>query len=210
MELYHCSVADLHRHVPAGSVDAIVTDPPYPREFLSCYADLRDFAVHALRPSGHLLAMSGHAWLREVMNLLHCDDDAIRYQWMLAMSPMSPSATNIGRRIKRIRWKPILWYVKPPSDIHVQMNDVIPMNGDQRDKRYHHWGQGVGVFDYMLHQIHAGEGTVICDPFLGGGTTAVAAVDKGCRFIGADIDETCIQTTRERLMTRQLILPEVI
>src|SRR5258708_1142321 len=32
--LYHCSVADLTQQVPPDSIDCIITDPPYPQEFL--------------------------------------------------------------------------------------------------------------------------------------------------------------------------------
>jgi DNA modification methylase len=40
----------------------------------------------------------------------------------------------------------------------------------------------------------------VFDPFLGSGTTAVAAVTEGRRFLGGDIDSACVETTRRRLM----------
>jgi DNA modification methylase len=43
-------------------------------------------------------------------------------------------------------------------------------------------------------------GEVVFDPFLGSGTTAVAAVTEGRRFLGGDIDPACVETTRRRLM----------
>ena len=42
-------------------------------------------------------------------------------------------------------------------------------------------------------------GELILDPFLGSGTTAVAAVLEGRRFLGCDIDPGCVETTRRRL-----------
>jgi DNA modification methylase len=42
-------------------------------------------------------------------------------------------------------------------------------------------------------------GELIIDPFLGSGTTAVAAVLEGRRFLGCDIDPGCVETTRRRL-----------
>ena len=118
------------------------------------------------------------------------------------MTPLTPSATNLGRRIKRIQWKPILWYIKPPSNIHEQLHDVI-RTGGSRDKRYHSWGQSTSEFDYILHQLHSDAETVVCDPFLGGGTTAECAYRIGCTFIGCDVDAACIQITQERLATLQ-------
>ena len=201
VNLYHCSVSELWRHVDGGSVDIILTDPPYPKEYLDCYRDLAEFAAYTLKPGGHLLAMSGHAWLPELFERMNVA--GLRYQWMLCVTPMHPSATNLGRRIKRIQWKPILWYIKPTSNIHEQLHDVIHTKSGGRDKRFHFWGQGTGEFDYLLHQLRAGEGTVVCDPFLGGGTTAESAYRAGCHFIGCDIDATCLETTRTRLMTLQ-------
>ena len=205
-QLFHCAIGDLRQHVEAESVDVILTDPPYPKEYLHVYADLRDFACHALRPGGHLLAMSGHAWLRDILNLMHCEDECIRYQWTISQRVRGRNNGNLGRRICRIAYKPMLWYVKPPSNVKVQMPDEFDSGG--KDKRYHHWGQNVSEMKMYLHYV-ARNGGVVCDPFLGGGTTAIAAVERGCTFIGADIDASCIETTKERLLTQQLILPDM-
>ena len=43
-------------------------------------------------------------------------------------------------------------------------------------------------------------GQVICDPFVGGGATAVAAVSLGRYFVGADAEEVEIGKTKKRLM----------
>ena len=40
---------------------------------------------------------------------------------------------------------------------------------------------------------------VVLDPFLGGGTTGVTAILSGRKFIGADIEQKCLDTTLERV-----------
>jgi len=40
---------------------------------------------------------------------------------------------------------------------------------------------------------------LICDPFLGSGTTALAGYLEGRRFIGCDLDPGGVETTRQRL-----------
>ena len=60
--LYVSSCAALVGHVEAESVDVIITDPPYPGEFLSCWDELAAFAVHALKPGGSLVTMSGQTF----------------------------------------------------------------------------------------------------------------------------------------------------
>jgi DNA modification methylase len=42
-------------------------------------------------------------------------------------------------------------------------------------------------------------GDLVIDPFLGGGTTAIAALRTQRRFLGIDIDESMIETTRRRI-----------
>lgn len=43
------------------------------------------------------------------------------------------------------------------------------------------------------------EGFVLCDPFMGSGSSAVAAYKMGCDFIGSDIAERAIEITKRRI-----------
>lgn len=47
--------------------------------------------------------------------------------------------------------------------------------------------------------VHTRPGDIILDPFMGSGTTGVAATKLGRRFIGADIDATAVEITTRRL-----------
>ncbi|OQX72352.1 MAG: hypothetical protein B6D61_13900 [Bacteroidetes bacterium 4484_249] len=40
---------------------------------------------------------------------------------------------------------------------------------------------------------------LICDPFLGSGSAAIASIKKGCRFIGCDISETAVEVSSDRI-----------
>jgi site-specific DNA-methyltransferase (adenine-specific) len=51
----------------------------------------------------------------------------------------------------------------------------------------------------QLVEQYSVRGALILDPFVGGGATAVAAVNLGRLFIGIDNDEYAIKTTAERL-----------
>lgn len=56
----------------------------------------------------------------------------------------------------------------------------------------------VEIFEAML----AGsveDDFVVCDPFLGGGSCAMAALNKHCKFIGCDTSESALETCAERL-----------
>ena len=47
--------------------------------------------------------------------------------------------------------------------------------------------------------VHTRPGDIILDPFMGSGTTGVAATKLGRRFIGADIDAAAVEITTRRL-----------
>lgn len=55
----------------------------------------------------------------------------------------------------------------------------------------------VALFRLML-AASATAGDVVCDPFCGSGSSAVAALRHGCSFIGADIDAEAVRLTHNR------------
>ena len=48
-------------------------------------------------------------------------------------------------------------------------------------------------------EASAGDDAVVLDPFCGSGTTGVAAVARGCRFVGMDLNRDYLDLTRKRL-----------
>ena len=55
----------------------------------------------------------------------------------------------------------------------------------------------VEIFSRML-EASVEPGMTVCDPFAGSGSSAVAAINAGCRFTGADISETGVELTKTR------------
>jgi hypothetical protein len=178
--------------VPDHSVDLVLTDPPYPAEFLPLWSDLGSFSARVLKPTGLLLAMSGQKDLPEVMHRL---GEHLPYRWTMAYVMKGPNARVWPRRI-RCEWKPVLVYGRTPTEGPI-LQDVVYSEGG-RDKRWHHWGQSEPGFDTFLRRV-AKPGDVVCDPFLGGGTTAVVAARYGCHVIGAELDPVAYETTLLRV-----------
>jgi site-specific DNA-methyltransferase (adenine-specific) len=50
-------------------------------------------------------------------------------------------------------------------------------------------------------------GGIILDPFLGSGSTGMAALDEGFRFIGIDLEERYLEIARRRIARRHVIEP---
>ena len=69
---------------------------------------------------------------------------------------------------------------------------------DSKDKRYHPTQKPTELVQ-MLLEMFSDPGQVICDPFLGSGTTAVAAVNTGRHYIGYEIDPEYFQICCDRL-----------
>ena len=174
--------------VPNTSIDVILTDPPYPRDFLPLWSGLATFAKRVLKPSGMLVAMSGQTYLPEVMDLLGTH---LSYRWTIAL--LLPGAANVvhARRV-HTAWKPVLVY----GSSERRLVDIV--QSDAPDKGRHPWGQSETGFAKLLDLV-AEPGAIICDPFVGGGTTPLVALAAGCPFIGAEIDPDAYRTAQERL-----------
>lgn len=56
----------------------------------------------------------------------------------------------------------------------------------------------VELFQAMVY-ASGGENFTVCDPFLGSGSSAIAAIKNNCHFIGCDISDKAIETSTERI-----------
>lgn len=56
----------------------------------------------------------------------------------------------------------------------------------------------VELFEAMIHASTL-EGYTVCDPFMGSGSAAIAAIRNNCHFIGCDISEKAIECSSERV-----------
>jgi len=64
-------------------------------------------------------------------------------------------------------------------------------------EKFHQTGKPVSLMEFLLSNVPAG-GTVL-DPFMGSGTTGVAALRKGHKFIGIEIDESNFAVAKNRI-----------
>jgi hypothetical protein len=215
-QLYHAEVKDLPRYVAPGSVDLILTDPPYHEKSLPLYGILAAVAATCLKHGGSLVTMCGQSCLPQVFALM---TPRLVYQWQFCMLMQGKSCTIFQRGIHN-HWRSLLWFSQGsllvggryPSKF---TGDVF--RGEGADKRFHAWGQGIGIFAALITRLTE-PGALVCDPFVGGGTVGKAALLLGRRFIGLDGDAKAIATTERRLqhlsigdsVQDQLALPEAM
>src|SRR5690606_23281456 len=63
VDIRHGDFRQVLNDIEPGTVDAIITDPPYPGEFIGLFTDLSQLAARLLKPSGVLVAMCGQYYL---------------------------------------------------------------------------------------------------------------------------------------------------
>jgi len=191
-QIIHGDLADAP--VADSSVDCIITDPPYPEEFLAEYRKLSAFAARVLKPGGSCLAMAGHSYLPEVVAAMAQD---LTYHWTVAYLTPGGQSVQVWPRHVNVSWKPLFWFVKGAYD-GAWVGDVIKSDVNDNDKRFHEWGQSESGFSRIVERFSRPDDLVV-DPFVGGGTTAIAALTHGRRFIGIDRDATAVKETRLRI-----------
>jgi site-specific DNA-methyltransferase (adenine-specific) len=183
--------------IEPDSIDVIITDPPYPREYLPLWADLSLFAARVLKPGGSLVAMSGQSYLPEIIAALH---KSLTYHWTCSYLMPGGQPCRIWDRKVNTFWKPLLWYVKGEHQGE-WIGDVCKSAVNDNDKDFHEWGQSESGMTDVIKRFSR-EGDLILDPFLGGGTTGFVALAMGRRFIGIDHDENAIKTCEARFFDR--------
>jgi len=183
-KMLHGDFRDRLADLPDGSVDLIVTDPPYPAKFLPLWSDLSEVAARILKPGGVVLAMSGKIHLDEVMTRL---GEHLAYGWVY-MLPLERGLSRInGRNLMQV-WKSWLAYSAGawPSGSIEYADDRI--DSGYREKSRYRWEQDpIGALR-LLEIFDPQARGLIVDPFAGTGSFGVAALQHGCRFLGVELD----------------------
>ena len=185
---------DLANYTPPEQVDLIITDPPYPREFLPCFETLAIKANEWLKDGGLCIIMSGQSYLDQVYAMMSKHMD---YHWTAAyLTPGGQSVQIFPRKVNTF-WKPLLIYSKKEYD-GKWFGDVCKSAVNNNDKDHHKWGQSISGMDDILSRF-ASPGQTVLDPFLGAGTTGVSAIKHGCNFYGCDTEQENCNISKSRI-----------
>jgi 16S rRNA G966 N2-methylase RsmD len=176
---------DVLADLEPGSATLVLTDPPYPVEYLPLWDGLGHAAAKWLPVGGSLVTYCGQSIMPEAIKRL---DGHLRYWWTLAL--LHKEVAMIPGKWVSSGWKPLLWYVNGGRIGKLMLADRIGPSGSARKTvptgDTGDWAQGLEELEPIISLLSA-PGDLIVDPFAGSGTTGIAALRFGRRFIGAEI-----------------------
>jgi len=189
-----------------NTVDAIITDPPYVDEWKENWTPFLGIAADILKPGGFLVTYVGHIRLPEFFDALEetqlsstskvSKNNKLEFFWINALEHTG-TITAVHSRNVQCGYKPILIAFKPPmKKPYKYFNDM--MKGSGKSKKHHDWEQSVDEL-IPLFDAFTKPGDLVLDPFMGSGTTGIAAKMTARKFIGYDIVQENVDIATKRI-----------
>ena len=197
--LYQGNCLEILPQLEPGSVDAVITDPPYPKEYIALYRDWWTACDYTMRSGSVCFAMVGQYFLPDVIESFPKN---WTYLWCGCFEARQ-MAVSIWPRGISSAWKPLLIYGKQFDKFNYWKYDTITLSGGYRNgKDNHEWGQDWKAFSTIIQRFDVNG--IVLDPFMGSGATGVACVQTGRRFIGIEIDPGYCKIAEKRIREAQL------
>jgi len=191
---------DYMRGMESGCVDAVVTDPPYgigearnKNKSRAVLAISKDYGEHDWddeRVSDEHIEQLRRVSVQQVIfgGNYYADILPASSSWIVwdkrngktDFADCELAWTSHKRAVRKIEWT---WH---------------GMIRRGRDIRYHPTQKPLGVMRWIVEN-YTSPGDLIFDPFMGSGTTGVAALQLGRRFIGCEIDPDYFAIAEKRI-----------
>ena len=184
------------KNVKPNSIDHIITDPPYSKEFLYLYSQLSEVAQKVLKPSGFCIVYVGTYFLDEVMDRMR--EHGLEYYWQICLELIGSHAKVYARSIYQAFRGVLIFQKKPIEKMKLMTMDFIKIMNPE--KELHLWQRSVREFVELLNKFTEPK-QMILEPFAGAGTVGVACVQAKRKCILIDNDKKVIKIIEERLDT---------
>ena len=200
--LYNADCLDVLKTLETGSIDAVVTDPPYGISYTYGPSSRKGVCTTWKPPSKAIVgddepfdpkpwlffpcvAFTGAQWFYDRLprgGSLHCWDKRGEYR------PLDQADSDM------------VWLSKPHTSrvFHLAWRGIC--RHSEAQKRFIHPTQKpVALMEWMIELLGMSPGSTILDPYMGSGTTGVAAAQMGMNFIGIEIDPHYFAIAEKRI-----------
>jgi len=182
--IYHGDCIRVLKLIPPGMVDLVVTDPPYGVG----YAEWDD----DIQPLEWL-----NMCIRKVPLVMFTPGNGSQYKypapsWTLCWA--RPGSVQRAGGGGFSHWEPILVYGKNRMQVDFKM---FSPNADDQNHG-HPCSKPLSVMRWLIGDASK-QGDLVLDPFMGSGTTLVAARELGRRAVGIEINEEYCEIAVKRL-----------
>lgn len=214
------------KHIPDNSVDFILTDPPYnlgqhstgniPLPGRSAMNndvaewDMIDFNpeewadefIRILKPTGNLFIFTSYNQLGRWYNCLDHKFDTSNFMIWHKTNP-APKIFKAGflnscEMIFTCWNKKHTWNFISQAEMHNFIESSICMKPERLSNPKHPAQKPVAILKKMI-EIASNENDIIFDPFMGVGSTGVAALELNRRFIGVEVNEEYFEAAKKRI-----------
>ena len=228
IEIYCADCLNVMKDMPDKSVDAVITDPPY---------GLNDGKGKVSRRNGEMVAFSAGEWDDFVpMRYIDLSTKILNDGCWFCSFTDKLSVSNLWIELENLQMRPkqTFYWVKnnPPPQPRQNFQSGVETavlatkgavskwsgGGATRNwykhpltvnsERFHPTQKPVSVMTYLIMALTL-EGDTILDPFMGSGTTGVACVQTGRRFIGIEIDPDYYEIAKKRIK-KALMQPRLL
>lgn len=205
---------DVMAQMPDECVELVLTDPPYNASHDSFtvrgvgggdYTTINEtwdldfdpslFWPDLLRISRQGILFCSYHIIEQWLALIKKDGVFRQVLHLQKTNPM-PSA----RKYWQFTTQYGLWWAKSPYIFNRQYSghDILTYSAGHTGIQWHPSTKPLAPMESII-RVHSNPGDLVFDPFLGSGTTAVAAKKLGRRFFGCDISQEYVDMANKRL-----------
>lgn len=205
-------------------VDHIITDPPYNISKQNGFSTLKkprkgiDFGEwdknfdttgwigdysNILKSNGSMIIFCSYLYISYICDELQKND--LQVKDIIIWKKTNPMPRNVNRRYVQDTefaiWavkKNAKWIFNKKSDLPYLRSTFETAVVSGKEKNGHPTQKSLKLMEELIN-IHTKENEIILDPFMGSGTTGVAALKNKRKFIGIEIDNKYYEIEKERL-----------
>ena len=228
-QLYNGDCMEYMKNIPDKSVDLILTDPPYniaqystgniylegrsainndisdwDKKIINPQDFVKDFK-RILKPNGNIFIFSGYNLLGEYHQAFDPEFDTYTLFAWHKTNP-TPKIRKNGF-LNSLEFMVCLWNKKHKwnfsfqNEMHNYFECPICMGNERLKKPKHPTQKPLKLLRHLI-KIASNEGDVIFDPFMGVGSTGIAAQELNRKFIGIEIEKDYFYAAKDRILKK--------